>query len=202
MAVWVAEALPPTERIEGIIMLAPSLSPGYSLDSALLRTRRGIVNFYSARDWVILGVGTTLSGTMDGLHTSSAGRVGFEPPLVGRSAALYERKLFQIPWQAAMSEAGNPGLHLTSGARVFVAAYVAPLVLAGTWDLPTVQAITSGEPPSALPPIIGRPSSRASPPARAATVPSRPAPKPTPPRAAPWPDAYPIMVPRPAGTGR
>jgi pimeloyl-ACP methyl ester carboxylesterase len=158
MAIWVAEAMPPTERIEGIITLAPSLSPEYSLDSALLRTRRGIVNFYSERDWVILGVGTTLSGTMDGSHTSSAGRVGFEPPWGGPSLELYERKLFQIPWQPGMADAGHRGMHLTSGARLFVAAYVAPLVLAKTWDPPTLQAITSGEPPVPT----GRPASRPS----------------------------------------
>ena len=156
MAIWVAEAMPPTERIEGIITLAPSLSPEYSLDSALLRTRRGIVNFYSERDWVILGVGTTLSGTMDGLHTSSAGRVGFEPPLGGQSLELYERKLFQISWQPGMADTGHRGLHMTSGARLFVAAYVAPLVLAKTWDPPTIEAITSGEPP--IP--TGRPATR------------------------------------------
>ena len=172
MAIWVAEAMPPTERIEGIITLAPSLSPEYSLDSALGRTRRGIVNFYSERDWVILGVGTTLSGTMDGSHTSSAGRVGFEPPWGGPSLELYERKLFQIPWQPGMSDTGHRGLHLTSGARLFVAAYVAPLVLAKTWDAPTIEAITSGEPP--IP--TGRPATR---PAGGAVsrpgIPSRPA---------------------------
>jgi pimeloyl-ACP methyl ester carboxylesterase len=170
MAIWVAEALPPTERIDGIITLAPSLSPEYPLDSALLRTRRGIVNFYSERDWLILGVGTTLSGTMDGQHTSSAGRVGFTPALGGRSQELYERKLFQIPWQPGMAETGNRGLHLTSGARLFVAAYVAPLVLAKTWDLPTIQAITSGEP------LVGRPAARpAAGAVRGPETPSRPA---------------------------
>lgn len=152
MAIWVAEALPPTEQIEGIITLSPSLSPGYSLDSALARTRRGIVNFYSERDWVILGVGTTLSGTMDGLHTSSAGRTGFEPPAAGSpSAELYARKLFQIPWQPSMSDAGHSGLHLTSGARAFVMAYVAPLVLRQPWDAATIAKIIAAHAPPTVP---------------------------------------------------
>lgn len=175
MAVWVAEALPPTEQIDGIIMLAPSLSPGYSLDSALMRTRRGIVNFYSERDWVILGVGTTLSGTMDGLHTSSAGRVGFELPVTGPSAELYELKLFQIPWQPAMAEAGNRGLHLTSGARAFVATYVAPLVLAEKWDMATVEAIAAGGPLPASGPATGPASGPASRSTRATVPATRPA---------------------------
>ena len=174
MAIWVAEALPPTEQVDGIITLAPSLSPGYSLDSALARCRRGIVNFYSERDWFLLGVGTTLSGTMDGMHTSSAGRVGFEPPPTGPSLTLYERKLFQIPWQPSMAETGYSGMHLTSGARVFVTAYVAPLVLAKTWDLSSIQAVASGTFPESLG-VPTRPSSR---PRTTATVTSRPASRP------------------------
>jgi hypothetical protein len=195
MAVWVAEALPPSEQIEGVITISPSLSPGYPLEDALTRTRRGIVNFYSERDWFILGVGTTISGTMDGHHTSSAGRLGFEPPPYGLPAKLYEHKLFQIPWQPSMAEVGNRGLHLTSGARLFVASYVAPLVLAQHWDRSLVEVLTS-QPPHPLtsaptrPAIVGRPATR--PTTRPATRPTthpatRPSTRHIPPRSAPRP---------------
>jgi len=144
MAVWVAEALPADERIDGIIMLAAALSPDYSLDTALAKCDRGIISFYSSNDWFILGVGTTISGTMDGEHTSSAGRVGFYPPLARQSAELYARKLFQIPWQPEMADVGYTGTHLTSGARTFVAQYVAPFVQSQRWDLQYVQAVLGG----------------------------------------------------------
>jgi len=72
-------------------------------------------------------------GTMDGEHRHSAGRVGFEVPFVGGRPEVYN-KLIQIPWQQNMSHTGHVGLHVTSGAVEFVAAYVAPLVLAEQWD--------------------------------------------------------------------
>jgi len=187
MAAWIAEALPPGELLEGIIMLAPSLSPGYPLEEALGHTRRGIVNFYSERDWFILGVGTTLSGTMDGQHTSSAGRVGFEAPPFGLPAKIYASKLFQVPWQPVMAETGNSGRHITSGARLFVTSYVAPFVLAEKWDRSFVEMITS------------RPTTS---PASASAAPSprtRPAPRVRP--APRTPAASPAQPPPPPETG-
>ncbi len=129
IAVWTAEKLLTGLKIDGIILLAASLSPEYLLDFALANTRRGIVSFCSSRDWMLLGVGTTVYGTMDGRHTSSAGRVGFKIPEDPPSKAAYE-KVYQIAWQREMSEVGNPGFHLTSGAARFVADYVAPFILA------------------------------------------------------------------------
>ena len=37
-----------------------------------------LVNFYSPNDWLILGLGTQLLGTMDREYTESAGKVGFD----------------------------------------------------------------------------------------------------------------------------
>ena len=146
MAAWVVEALPPQERVDGVIMLAASLSPQYPLDATLAKSSRGVVNFYSDRDWFILGVGTTISGTMDGEHTSSAGRVGFEMPTSGPSSKLYYQKLFEVAWQPAMAETGYDGRHITSGARNFVATYVAPLVLEKRWTRELVMRLTTRKP--------------------------------------------------------
>lgn len=133
LAAWTAENMPHDRRIDGVIMLAPSLSPTYALDQALEGTQRGIVNFYSKRDLLFLALGTTMAGTMDGEHTQSAGRVGFEIPTAGGKPPAYDR-LFQIAWSEKMADTGNYGIHLSSGGERFVAAYVAPLVLAPTWD--------------------------------------------------------------------
>ena len=144
IAVWVAEELDYAHRIDGIIMLAASLSPKYMLDEALSKTRRGIVSFHSSRDWLLLGLGTTISGTMDGEHTSSAGRMGFEVPKAGGSPRIY-KKLFQIAWSEKMARTGNVGSHLSSGSEKFVVDYVAPFVMTGKWDESLIARILNAE---------------------------------------------------------
>jgi len=170
MAIWIAEAMPPGVDLDGIILLAPAISPGYMLDFALARCRRGIVNFYSHRDWLFLGVGTTVSGTLDGRHGPSAGNVGFAVPPGAQRPKSYDR-LFQISWQKSMAAKGNIGVHLTTAARGFVAAYVAPFVLHRQWDGELVAAVLNrrvGEPETLpkvnqwkpLPPPPGTPQTR------------------------------------------
>jgi hypothetical protein len=132
--------MPPGEKLDGVIMLSAALSPEYALDRALANVKRGIVNYYSPRDWFLLGVGTIISGTMDGEHSSSAGRLGFAAPTSGKRAKAYE-KLYQIPWQKEMALSGYSGTHLTSGAREFVATYMAPFVLAPMWDRNFVELV-------------------------------------------------------------
>ena len=145
MAVWIAEALPPGRRVEAIVLLAVSLSPGYQLDEAITRTRRGVVSFYSHKDWVCAG--TAVTGTMDGEHTLSAGRVGFDVPARAASLGSYQ-KLFQVAWHEQMEQSGHVGGHLTSGARDFVARYVAPMVRSEKWDGSLIRAVLAGEAPA------------------------------------------------------
>jgi pimeloyl-ACP methyl ester carboxylesterase len=143
IAAWTAEAMPYDQRIDGIVMIAGALSPAYQLDAALGNSRRGIANFYSARDWVLLGAGTTITGTMDGAHTSASGRVGFEQPTDPPRPRLYS-KLFQVAWNPQMSQTGHIGLHLSSGAEQFVARYVAPLVVSEQWNSEVVSRVIDG----------------------------------------------------------
>ena len=129
VALWTAEQMLPGYKVDGIVMLAASVSPKYVLEFALAKTREGIVNFYSPRDWLFLGLGTTVYGTMDGRHSHSAGQLGFEIMHNSPDARAYN-KLYQVPWRPEMAASGNAGMHLTSGAEDFVARYVAPLVVA------------------------------------------------------------------------
>lgn len=144
IAAWTAEALPRGAKVDGIIMIAPSLSPDYDLALALSNSRRGIVTFHSSKDWLLLGVGTTIVGTMDGEHTQSAGRVGFVEPEDGGHTKAY-RKLFQVAWQKQMSDKGFTGSHLSSGAREFVSTFLAPLVKRETWSEEAVDRIVKEE---------------------------------------------------------
>jgi len=142
IAIWTAEGLMRGHKVEGLILLAASISPGYPLEFALANTRRGIVNLHSSRDLLLLGVGTTVAGTMDGRHSASAGQAGFrQPPSELREELGYDR-LYPVPWRPEMGQAGNPGLHITSGAMGFVAEFVAPLVLAPQWSHQVVYDVT------------------------------------------------------------
>jgi len=143
MALWIAEQMPPHQNIDGLVLLGPAISPGYLVDIALDKTNRGAINFYSERDWVFLGLGTTIYGTMDGRHTSSAGRVGFGTPTSTARPKAYD-KLFQVAWHQQMAAAGHTGGHFTAGAQEFVQHYVAPFVLARRWDDETVARVLTG----------------------------------------------------------
>ncbi len=141
MAVWAAESLPDGEKVEGIILLASSLSPGYDLSEALARSRSGIVSFYSPHDG-ILGAGTSLIGTMDGQLGASAGKVGFDTS-PGGGYDVY-RKLYQVRWDRSMASAGNGGGHFGCMAVRFVGTYVRPLVRQGQWNGDLIAAVSAG----------------------------------------------------------
>ena len=145
IAIWTAEAMYAGQQVAGIILLAASISPDYVLDFALEKTRRGIVNFHSVHDWVLLGLGTTVYGTMDGAHSSAAGQIGFEVPHDLNGTGSIYRKLFQVPWRQEMAKTGHGGMHLTSGAEGYVAGYVAPFILTEFWDDELVESIASGQ---------------------------------------------------------
>ena len=149
VAVWAVEALPKGVTVDGVILLAASLAPDYMLDTALAKSQRGIINFYSDRDWVLLGLGTTIIGTMDGEHTSSAGKTGFETPHAYGRPNAYNR-LYQIPWRPQMAGSGSTGGHLSSGAPRFVAGYVAPFVLLPRWSSDIVDRVVRGESVAAI----------------------------------------------------
>jgi pimeloyl-ACP methyl ester carboxylesterase len=143
IAVWAAEALLGSAQIDGIILLASSLSPEYDLSKALARTRRGIVSFHSPHDSVLLDLGTTLFGTMDRKHTVAAGNVGFRP-VAGRGREY--AKLRQVAWHRDMARVGHDGGHFSVCSRDFILAYVAPLAKVSGWDGATVARVGSGGP--------------------------------------------------------
>lgn len=139
IAVWAAEALPAGVSINGIIMLASSLSPEYDLRPALRRVNRGIVSFYSDQD-MVLGAGTLMFGTMDRQHTEAAGKVRFVGH-VSEEGPGGRRKLFQIAWAAEMADTGYTGGHFSSCSKGFIAGYVGSLIKSGAWNQNTIAAL-------------------------------------------------------------
>lgn len=130
IAVLALEALPPGRQIEQAILLAPALSPDYDLSIALRRTRRGIVNFYSARDVTLLRLGTSLLGPIDRDFGAAAGAVGFRQPLSldELDLTLYADRLRQVRWTPRLRQVGADGSHLGWASRRFARDYLAPLI--------------------------------------------------------------------------
>ncbi len=143
IAAWAAEALPDGDRVDGIIMLASALSPGYDLTAALRQAEMGIVSFYSNHDSALLGVGTTLFGTMDRRNGEAAGKVGFNDSSTSYSAAA---KLFQVPWSQEMAKTGYIGCHFSCCSGKFIATYVAPLTTAARWDRQLIANLGQDKP--------------------------------------------------------
>ena len=130
MAVFSLERLPADVKIASAILLLAGISPRYNLARALAHVEQGIFNFHSRFDVFFLGLGTVAFGTMDGPHTVSAGKVGFRVPdkLDASERELYEKRLHQVPFRAAMIADFNFGGHMGVSNRAFVARHVAPLV--------------------------------------------------------------------------
>ena len=108
MALFTAEALPPDFRLERIILMGAAISPTYDFRPSLAHCERGIVNFYSSQDWLMIGLGTQVFGTMDRQKTCGAGRYGF---LDEHGGLRTEPGLKQIAWRPEWRHWGNWGYH-------------------------------------------------------------------------------------------
>jgi pimeloyl-ACP methyl ester carboxylesterase len=131
IAIWAAEKLPESEKVDGIVLLASSLSPEYDLSNALRHTRAGIVSFYSDRDDVLLYIGTSLFGTMDGKHTEAAGMVGFRRPT--HSSESYDR-FFEVQWEPGMAGEDHDGGHFGCMAEKFFQDHISQLIASNSWN--------------------------------------------------------------------
>lgn len=115
--------------VDRVVLLAPSVSPGYDLAPALRHVRQRMDVFYSDRDTLWLQWRTGTFGTYDSVKTPAAGNRGFTS-----ADALGEQlrsKLVQHAYQPAWEALGNDGGHFGWLATPFVARIVAPL-LAGS----------------------------------------------------------------------
>ena len=132
VVVQALEALP-AGSVEAAVLLAPALSPGYDLSAALRAVRRELVVFWSPWDVVVLGLGTTLFGTVDRVKSASAGMVGFREPagLDDLERSQYE-KLRQVKWRPGMARTWYFGGHVGPDSPPFLRKYVVPLLIEET----------------------------------------------------------------------
>lgn len=147
LAVHVLEILPPENRIDRAILLAPALAPRHDLELAISRADNGIWNFYGGGDIPLEVIGTTIVGTYDGKHVPAAGAIGFRndcdevygdlnaleflPQCCGSESSdprLYGPGLRQLDYVPEMLLAANWGGHFGWTSRRFVREYLRPLV--------------------------------------------------------------------------
>jgi pimeloyl-ACP methyl ester carboxylesterase len=117
--------LPPQVKVKTLILSSPAVSPTYDLRPALRHIDDKLVSFNSHRDFIILGLGSIIFGTVDGRHTAAAGRRGFVIP----PGAVEYAKLRQIPYDPAWAvQFGNTGGHGQALNPRFAKALIAPLL--------------------------------------------------------------------------
>jgi hypothetical protein len=130
IALWALEELPDDVQVEATVFFAAAVSPGYDISPALRRVRSRMIVLPSKRDALVLGVGTSLFGTMDRRHGNSAGLVGFKAPDAPKFPEEYA-KVEQVPYQSKWrSQYGNDGTHWSAMSPRFVSAWLAPRLIA------------------------------------------------------------------------
>lgn len=107
-------------QVETLILLAPSVSPGYDLKPALAHLT-GTVHVFTSRNDSLLEWRTTTFETYDRLHTAAAGVVGFK-------SDVPSGRLIQQEYQPAWASLGNDGGHWGPLAKPFSGQVIAPLL--------------------------------------------------------------------------
>lgn len=113
-------------KVNHVVLLAPSVSPGYNLVPALGHATARLDLYYSSEDVFFLKWRTGTFGTYDNVRTPAAGHLGFspQPPL----SAELARKLVQHSYDPTWRELGNDGSHQAPTAHDFIRDIVAPLL--------------------------------------------------------------------------
>jgi pimeloyl-ACP methyl ester carboxylesterase len=125
VTVVAAESLP-VGSIEGMALLAPSLSTYYDLRPALHAVRHHLDVYYSHRDWGYLGIATGILGTSDRLRAPASGRIGFQVYVDTPQDQAESQKLRQHAWQVADWRTGNNGGHYGARQPRYLRAQVLP----------------------------------------------------------------------------
>ncbi len=128
-AIFAVELLPLDRRIDGLVLLGGAISSTYDLREVLRRLDKGIFNFYSHRDWIVLGIGTSLFGTSDRKPHIACGCVGFKRPATIADPENLYAKLHQVKWKPGLiDDCGHWGTHGFSASERYVRQYVAPWI--------------------------------------------------------------------------
>lgn len=126
LVVLALEDLPKGTQVDGVMLLAPALSRTYDLTAALRHVHGRVDVFTSNRDTLVLGIGTSIFGTVDGAHVDAAGHTGFVKP--HRVAGEQYAKLRTHPFSEARQSLGDDGGHFGVLSPRVATALAAPLL--------------------------------------------------------------------------
>lgn len=126
LVVLALEDLPPGTQVDGVVLLAPALSRTYDLTAALRHVRSHMDVFCSDRDALVLGIGTFIFGTVDGVHGEAAGQAGFIRP--ARETGDQYAKVITHHFSRTRQSLGDDGGHFGSLSPNLAAALIAPLL--------------------------------------------------------------------------
>lgn len=112
--------------VKMVVLLAPSVSPGYDLRPALEHVSGVLHAFLSDRDTVFLDWRTSTFGSYDNVKTKAAGNLGFTSAeqLPADLRAKVEQHAYEPAWEAI----GNDGGHSGTLSRPFATQVLAPLL--------------------------------------------------------------------------
>jgi pimeloyl-ACP methyl ester carboxylesterase len=126
LVVLALEDLPQGTQVDDMMLLAPALSRTYDLTAALRHVQGRADVFTSDRDTLVLGIGTSIFGTVDGAHGDAAGHAGFVRPR--RAPGELYAKLHTHPFSDARQSLGDDGGHFGVLSSNVATALVAPLL--------------------------------------------------------------------------
>lgn len=127
VVILTAEYLPESVRLRYIILAQAALSPNYDLTRALEHVDGQLVNLYCPTDWLVLGLGTQLFGTIDRVKTAAAGKVGFNIERAVPNESM-RSKFRQHAWSLNDFGTGHWGTHIGIGIYGWNRRYVATII--------------------------------------------------------------------------
>ncbi len=127
VAILAAQALPPEVQLRNIVLVHAAISCDYDLTEALNHVEGKLVNVYSDLDWFMLGVGTSVFGTIDRKNAPAAGMKGFKlEKAVNKTSHM--AKVEQLPWKLKQLPngrwGGHFGIHFYHFNKNFIAPYL------------------------------------------------------------------------------
>ncbi len=128
IVLFAAADLPNDFTLDRIVLISGAVSPTFDLASAASRTQRGIFNYYSKGDSLVLNDGTSRHGTTDRKFVPSCGYCGFAKPANPDVTA----NLYQLEWKPEYRSLGNDAGHLGGLNTVFAQRFILPLFTANT----------------------------------------------------------------------
>jgi len=111
-------------RVDRVILLHPSVSPGYDISPALDRVDGALHAFTSDRDTLFLSWRCRNFGTYDRVNTAAAGHRGFDK----QTSVERSNKLVEHPYQPTWDKLDHAGGHFGALSRDFVREVIAPLL--------------------------------------------------------------------------